>query len=190
MIGRSGAPATDKDTKWLSLHRRSINWRSHGRSTSCGSEKKFRKVQIRYARCAKLGCTYRGPIGVSSSRTPSVSFSIHMTTHLGEDGKNCIIFEGRYYCTGDAALGSNLFIFVNISLHTSDQLENGVRCRFGGADCSMTFGSSLNLSLATIRCGREWQQCPYPCHPPPLLAPPKPGRASSLRVPIPGREAA
>ena len=79
ITGLSGAPAADTDTNLFWLHKRSINLRSHGRSTCCGSEKKFRKVHIRYARCTRFGCTYRGPIGVSTSRTPSVSFSIHMT---------------------------------------------------------------------------------------------------------------
>jgi len=79
ITGRSGAPAADKDTNLFSLHRRSINRRSHGRSTCCGREKKFRNVQIRYARWIRFGCTYRGPIGVSSATTPSVSFSIHMS---------------------------------------------------------------------------------------------------------------
>src|SRR5208282_3871807 len=78
MTGMSCAPTAGMDTKLFSLNRRSINRRSHGRSTCCGSEKKFRNVQIRYARCTRFGCTYRGPIGVSSSTTPSLSFSIHM----------------------------------------------------------------------------------------------------------------
>jgi len=78
MIGLSFVPVADKDTNLFSLHRRPINRRSHGRSTCCGSEKKFRNVQIRYARCTRFGCKYRGPIGVSSSRTPSLSFSIHI----------------------------------------------------------------------------------------------------------------
>src|SRR5208282_1826680 len=79
MTGISCAPTAGMDTKLFSLHRRSINRRSHGRSTCCGSEKKFRNVQIRYARCTRFGCTYRGPIAVSSSTTPSLNFSIHMT---------------------------------------------------------------------------------------------------------------
>ena len=79
ITGRSGAPAADKDTNLFSFHRRSINRRSQGRNTCRGSEKKFRKVQIRYARCKTFGRTYRSPIGVSTARTPSVSFSIHMS---------------------------------------------------------------------------------------------------------------
>src|ERR1700691_4813648 len=99
MIGRSNSPTADKDTKLLSFHKRSIRCRSHGPSTCCGSEKKFRKVQIRYTRCAKFGRTYRGPIGVSSSRTPSVSFSIHITQSTSR-----LTSKARYYCTGNGAL--------------------------------------------------------------------------------------
>jgi hypothetical protein len=83
ITGRSCVPAVDNDTNLFSLHKRSISRRSHGCSTCCGKEKKFRNVQIRYARCKKFGCTYRGPIGVSTSRTPSASFSIHIDYHLG-----------------------------------------------------------------------------------------------------------
>src|SRR5229473_1860197 len=53
MTGLSGAPAADKDTNLFSLRRRSINRRSRGRSTGCGSEKKFRNVHSRYARRAR-----------------------------------------------------------------------------------------------------------------------------------------
>jgi len=124
MTGLSGTPAADTDTNLFSLHRRSINRRSHGRSTCCGSEKKFRNVHIRYARCAKFGCTYRGPIGVSSSRTPSESFSIHITWPTLEKAPNsAFAFKARYYCTRDGALGSNLFIWGTNYLRCLDQLE-------------------------------------------------------------------
>ena len=79
MTGLSGTFAADRETNLFSLRRRSINRSCHGRSTGCGREKKFRNVQIRYARCTRFGCRYRGPIGVSSSRTPRASFAIHMT---------------------------------------------------------------------------------------------------------------
>src|SRR5208337_1799361 len=124
MTGLSGAPAADTDTNLFSLHRRSINRRSHGRSTCCGSEKKFRNVHIRYARCAKFGCTYRGPIGVSSSRTPSESFSIHITwPTLAKAPNSAFAFKARYYCTRDGALGRNLFILGTNYLRCLDQLE-------------------------------------------------------------------
>jgi len=96
MTGLSCVPVAGKDTNLFSLHRRPINRRSHGRSTCCGSEKKFRNVQIRYARCTRFGCTYRGPIGVSSSRTPSLSFSIHIDlAHLEKDGQLRLCFLKR-----------------------------------------------------------------------------------------------
>ena len=106
MTGRSDVHAVDKDTNLFSLHRRSIKRRSHGRSTCCGSEKKFRNVQIRYARCTRFGCKYRGPIGVSSSRTPSLSFSIHIDlAHLEKDANSAFAFEA---CTRNGAMGSKL----------------------------------------------------------------------------------
>src|ERR1019366_6853271 len=96
MTGLSCVPVAGKDTNLFSLHRRPINRRSHGRSTCCGSEKKYRNVQIRYARCTRFGCTYRGPIGVSSSRTPSLSFSIHIDlAHLEKDGQLRLCFLKR-----------------------------------------------------------------------------------------------
>ena len=79
MTGLSCAPTTDRGTNLFSLRRRSINRRSHGRRTCCGSEKKNRNVHIKYKRSTRLGSTYRGPIGVSSSRTPLLSLSIHMS---------------------------------------------------------------------------------------------------------------
>jgi hypothetical protein len=79
ITGRSGAPASDNDTNLFSLHNRSISRRSRGRSTCCGSEKKFLNVQIRCARCIKVGCMYRDPTGVSSATTPSMSLSIHIS---------------------------------------------------------------------------------------------------------------
>ena len=66
MTGLSVAPVAERETNLFSLHRRSIKRRSQGRSTCCGSEKKFRNVHIKYARCTRFGCTYLGPIGVSS----------------------------------------------------------------------------------------------------------------------------
>src|ERR1035441_7915272 len=102
MTGLSCAPTAGMDTKLFSLHRRSINRRCQGRSTCCGSEKKFRNVQIRYARCMKLAYLYRGPIGVSSSRTPSLSFSIHIDlAHLEKTANSRLAFEVGNYCTRD-----------------------------------------------------------------------------------------
>jgi hypothetical protein len=57
IIGRSEAPAETMVTKRFSAHKRSINRRCQGRRTCCGSEKKFRNVQIRYARSTRFGCT-------------------------------------------------------------------------------------------------------------------------------------
>jgi len=127
MTGRSCAPTAGMGTKLFSLHRRSINRRCQGRSTCCGREKKFRNVQIRYARCTRFGCTYRGPIGVSSSRTPSLSFSIHIDlAHLEKTANSAVAFEGGHYCTKDGAMGSNLLSHRRIFLHSLDQFEK--RC--------------------------------------------------------------
>jgi hypothetical protein len=48
-------------------------------------------------------------MGVSSSRTPSVSFSIHMPGPPGKDGQFRLCFKVGHYCTSDGARGSNLF---------------------------------------------------------------------------------
>jgi|CZLA01.1.fsa_nt_gi hypothetical protein len=109
MTGRSDAPVAGIETNLFSLHRSSTKRRSHGRSTCCGSEKKFRNVHIRYTRCKRFSCKYRGPMGVSSSRTPSVSFSIHMPGPPGKDGQFRLCFKVGHYCTSDGARGSNLF---------------------------------------------------------------------------------
>jgi len=128
MTGLSCVPVAGKDTNLFSLHRRPINRRSHGRSTCCGSEKKFRNVQIRYARCTRFGCKYRGPIGVSSSRTPSLSFSIHIDlAHLEKTANSAFAFEAGHYCTRDGAMGTKLswgasFLFL-------DQIEKRARRR-------------------------------------------------------------
>ena len=123
MTGLSGAPAADTDTNLFSLHSRSINRRSHGRSTCCGSEKKFRKVQIKYARCTRFGCTYRGPIGVSTSRTPSVSFSIHMTWFTWKRRPKPPFLKAGNYCTKSERWEANLFILMNKNFYSLDQLE-------------------------------------------------------------------
>jgi hypothetical protein len=48
---------------------------------------------------------YRGPIGVSSSRTPSLSFSIHIDLAHLEKTANCrLAFEAGNYCTRDGAM--------------------------------------------------------------------------------------
>jgi hypothetical protein len=113
ITGRSACPAADNDTNRFSLHKRSINRCCHGRSTCWGSEKKFRNVQMRHARSTRFGCTYRGPIGVSSAMTPSVSFSIHMFNLPANTAREVSALKAGYYCTRDGALGSNLFVFLS-----------------------------------------------------------------------------
>jgi hypothetical protein len=58
---------------------------------------------------------YRGPIGVSSSRTPSVSFSIHMTWPTWKRRPTPPLPAAGHYCTRDGAMESNLFIFAGNS---------------------------------------------------------------------------